>query len=113
MAKAARVRAWGDGQYAARIRRLPCAVGGTLCDAAVHAHHVRSVGAGGSERDLVPLCAIHHQELHTIGRWTFLGKYGVDLRVLADSLWAWRQCSDEAWREALCVAWKDAWRGLA
>lgn len=107
MGKAARVRAWGDGKHADRIRALPCAIGGVHCDTAVHAHHVRSVGAGGSERDLVPLCALHHQELHTIGRWTFLEKHGVDLRVVADRLWAWRHCSDFAWRTALRVAWKE------
>lgn len=107
MTRAARVRAWGDGRYADRIRRLPCAVGGTFCDTAVHAHHVRSVGAGGAEHDLVPLCGTHHQELHTIGRWTFLSKYGVDLRALAERLWTWRHCSDEGWRAALRVAWRD------
>lgn len=106
MGKSARLRAWGDGQYAARIRRLPCAVGGTLCDTAVHSHHVRSVGAGGGESDMVPLCWRHHDELHRIGRWTFAEKYGVDLRVLADRLWSWRNCSDEGWRAATHAAWK-------
>lgn len=106
MSTSAQIRSWGDGQHAARIRQLPCAVGGIHCAVSVHAHHVRSVGAGGSEKDLVPLCAIHHQELHTTGRWTFFEKYGVDLRVLADRLWAWRDCSDEAWRAAMRVAWK-------
>lgn len=104
MGAAAELRAWGDGQHAARIRQLPCAIGGEFCETHVHAHHVRSVGAGGTEKDLVPLCAVHHQELHTIGRWTFLKKYGVDLRALAERLWAWRHCSDEAWRAALRIA---------
>lgn len=90
MAKAARVRAWGDGRHAASIRELPCAIGGQFCDAEVHAHHVRSVGAGGSECDLVPLCAIHHQELHNVGKSTFLRKYGVDLEKLARRLWSSR-----------------------
>lgn len=104
MSTVAKVRAWGDGQYASRIRQLPCAVGGEFCETHVHAHHVRSVGAGGTEKDLVPLCAVHHQELHTIGRWTFLSKYGVDLSALAERLWACRHCSDEARYRAVCIA---------
>lgn len=104
MGKAAQHRAWGDGGYAARIRDLPCAVGGVRCTAQVHAHHVRTIAAGGAEHDLVPLCAVHHQELHNIGRWTFLKKYGVDLEALAARLWMFRHCSLETWPEVLRVA---------
>ncbi|MBY6104889.1 DUF968 domain-containing protein [Ferrimonas balearica] len=59
-------RRWESGKYLAAVRRLPCVV----CDGkADHAHHLIGHGQGkmGSKaHDLLtmPLCAIHHSELH-------------------------------------------------
>lgn len=95
MGKAARLRAWGDGKYAARIRDLPCAIGGVHCSTKIEAHHVRTVGAGGRVWHLVPLCLVHHREWHDIGRVTFALKYGVNLDALAAALWKWRDCTGD------------------
>lgn len=49
-------------------------------------HHIVSRGAGGTDRDCVPLCRHHHDEIHRIGRDTFQERHGVDLRAVADAL---------------------------
>lgn len=46
-------------------------------------HHVKSVGAGGTYRDIVPLCRTHHREYHDVGHDTFEKKYGLDLHAEA------------------------------
>lgn len=48
------------------------------------AAHVKGRGAGGDSRDLVPMLASLHDELHTIGQDTFAEKYKVDLEKAAD-----------------------------
>ncbi len=45
--------------------------------------HVRSRGAGGTARDVVPLCAFHHREQHDKGVRDFERKYGLDLAAEA------------------------------
>jgi len=72
--------AFGSAAYLERIQALPCVVcGQTPSEAA----HVRSRAAGGTWRDLVPLCHAHHQEQHTIGIRSFEDRHGVDLAALA------------------------------
>ena len=41
-------------------------------------HHIVTRGAGGSDNawNLIALCAEHDKEVHTIGRETFMSKYG-------------------------------------
>lgn len=41
------------------------------------AHHIKSRGAGGDdvEENLIPLCHVHHSEIHQIGRRSMLNKY--------------------------------------
>lgn len=72
------------GAHADRIRAMPCAICGKPgpSDPA----HVRSRGAGGTWRDLVPLCRADHAELHEIGRHSFERLYNVNLAALARSL---------------------------
>ena len=53
------------------------------CSGPIDPHHVRSRGAGGTARDLVPLCRIHHSMFHTFGRHTFDEKFGTDLRAIS------------------------------
>lgn len=48
-----------------------------------HAHHVVSRGAGGKADDMVPLCAVCHNEIHQHGQRTYELKNGVDLPYLA------------------------------
>lgn len=97
MGTAAHIRAWGDGRHAACIRELPCALGGVYCTTQVEAHHVRSIGAGGREQDLIPLCPDHHAELHHSGRETFALRYRVNLEALAEGLWTFRNYPFERW----------------
>ena len=58
----------------------------------VQAAHVRSRGAGGADpNNLVPLCARHHVQQHTIGQRTFEARFHVDLTWEAHKYWrAWR-----------------------
>lgn len=79
-----------ERQYGDRgevIRAMPCLLlGQDGCHGSIEAAHVRSRGAGGTARDLVPLCAAHHREQHDHGIKTFAARYGLDLRAIADAL---------------------------
>ncbi len=74
--------------------RTRCCVPGCRGGAAarVHAAHVRGRGAGGADpHNLVPLCALHHAQQHTIGTKAFEARVGVDLTREARKYWrAWR-----------------------
>lgn len=70
------------------IRSLFCAVRDATCFGVIEAHHVITRGAGGSDRDCVPLCTKHHAEGHRIGWSTFQRIYKIILRAVAASLWA-------------------------
>lgn len=48
--------------------------------------HIHSVGAGGHDKDGVPLCRLHHSEQHQCGIHTFQDRHGVDLEALAAEL---------------------------
>lgn len=67
----------------AEIRDMTCfayGCGFTPCDPA----HVKSRGAGGTYRDIIPLCHRHHQEQHTIGILTFARKYNTTLEEMEE-----------------------------
>lgn len=49
-------------------------------------HHVPTRGAGGVDKDTVPLCREHHREWHDIGEKSFDAKYGVHLRGVAKAI---------------------------
>lgn len=49
-------------------------------------HHIPTRGAGGVDKDTVPLCRVHHDEWHSTGEHTFAAKYDVDLRAVAAAL---------------------------
>lgn len=92
------------GEQAELCRRLPCA----CCSWGVYAHpdgsltneekaaeigrfqsdphHIPTRGAGGKDKDTVPLCRAHHTEWHSIGEQSFADKHGVDLRAVASAL---------------------------
>lgn len=75
------------GPKAGWIRSLCCVVSGsegTKADPIVAAH-VRSRGAGGDSRSLVPMLASLHQRLHDIGQESFQWEHdGIDLEEAAD-----------------------------
>jgi hypothetical protein len=87
-----------DMNYREWIRMQPCLVNkGLPCrvNGLRHPHHVKTRGAGGKDaQNLVPLCVVHHQELHDTGRTSFETKYGLDLRVHAERLWAHHQTQE-------------------
>lgn len=70
-------------RYLAWVRTLPCAVCHKL---GVHAHHLTTRGAGGSDLAVVPLCADHHNAIHTRGDRTFGDAVGVNLWEVAHNL---------------------------
>ena len=53
-------------------------------------HHHPTVGAGGTYRDLTPLCGGmygHHQEFHSVGQATFQASHGLDLKAAAEKIY--------------------------
>lgn len=80
-----------DPEYLDWIRTRPCLLwygelGRMGCRGVVVAHHVRSKGAGGTDREVVNLCDAHHREGHDHGWMTFERKYQVDLPAIAAAL---------------------------
>lgn len=68
------------------------AAGHGNCSGKMEAHHIREGQAGGmgmkpGDDLVVPACAAHHSEGHTIGWKTFEAKYGQDLSAVAQKLW--------------------------
>ena len=76
-------RAYGSKQRAAWIASLPCIVCATIPSENAH---IRTRGAGGDWRDVVPLCQSCHAAQHTEGIETFQERRGIDLRAHADRL---------------------------
>lgn len=68
------------------VRAMPCLLLGNGCWGPIEAAHVKSRGAGGTRRDLVPLCSRHHEQQHTRGIKTFAEEHGLDLRAAADRI---------------------------
>ncbi len=53
-----------------------------------HPHHIKSVGSGGlAPENLVPLCLVHHNQIHYIGTDTFSAQHNVDLLFVAGREW--------------------------
>lgn len=77
-------RAYGERGH--RVRAMPCVIASADCRGRMHAAHAVSRGAGGTRRDLVPLCSAHHREQHDHGIETFCSKHQVDLRKIAGSI---------------------------
>jgi hypothetical protein len=78
--------AFGSPERVGKIRALPCCACGRLPSENAH---VVSRSAGGTWRDIVPLCggpAGCHALQHRVGIETVQREWGVDLRALADRL---------------------------
>lgn len=76
-------RAYGSSDNVERIQAMPCVICGRSPSEAAH---VRSRGAGGTWRDIVPLCRDHHREQHTVGLRTFEATHAVDLARIAATI---------------------------
>lgn len=65
------------------MKALPCAVS-RCSNAPSDCAHVKTRAAGGTHRDTIPLCRIHHVEQGNIGIKTFAERYNLgDLEALA------------------------------
>ncbi len=80
------------GAHADWIRALGCLV---CNDRPSDPHHYPTVGAGGTAKDLTPLCSYHHTQFHTQGPETFQRTYGLDLKAESARLWAQNGGNDE------------------
>lgn len=72
------------------VRGFECALEGKTdrdCFGKLHAHHSRSKGAGGGDDTCVPLCATHHDYVHTRGQEAVERDTGVRFKKLAEQLW--------------------------
>lgn len=78
-------RAYGSPERVAFVAALPCVVSGCVVSPCENAHTSGDGGAGrkASARYVIPACAAHHHEQHTIGAGTFALKYQLNLRALA------------------------------
>ena len=70
-------------KYIDFIRKQPCLIG-ERCLGMNHAHHVQNYnnhGMGLKPKDIycIPLCFLHHAELHQKGKYTFYKKYNLDI----------------------------------
>ena len=70
--------------YLKAIQEMPCLV---CRRSPCHAHHHPTKGAGGTWRDLTPLCPVCHGEFHSQGQRTFQEKHGLDLREEARAVY--------------------------
>jgi len=78
-------RNFGVDERIAIINAMPCCVNGCTRSPSVNMH-TRSRGAGGTYRDIIPACQMHHDESHRVGIKTFADKYKLDLPALAASI---------------------------
>lgn len=67
-------------QWVSRKRCLACSA--TASDA----HHIETVGSGGSDYCCIPLCRSCHTEFHKIGIRTFAERHRIDLWRAAHGL---------------------------
>ena len=67
-----------DKELLRRYAKMPCAVGYVTHMRPVAGHHIKTKGSGGDDVDdnLIPLCATHHAEIHSMGISGFLRSYG-------------------------------------
>jgi hypothetical protein len=77
------LRDFGSIERVLWINAQPCVVGARYGCGKRQNHHVVSRGAGGTYLDVVPLCEMHHGQLHQIGRASFERVYQIDLTKCA------------------------------
>lgn len=76
-------------QFGGAYRDLIVSLGCCVCGRSPsEPAHVKSRGAGGTAKDMVPLCSEHHREQHQIGIRSFERKHGIDLAELARVYWS-------------------------
>ena len=75
-----------DYLYSCLMNRRCC-----ICGKPSDLHHLDAVGMGRNRREIVhegmrvlPLCRIHHTEIHSTGKLTFMKKYHIDKGLVLD-----------------------------
>lgn len=68
-----------DKGLLAEFKKRPCLVSNKDCLGDTVAHHLKTRGSGGDDvaSNLISLCVRHHSEIHAIGAYTFMTKYGL------------------------------------
>ncbi|MBN1881096.1 MAG: DUF968 domain-containing protein [Deltaproteobacteria bacterium] len=61
------------------LHDVPCLVNNRACTTGTYAHHVKTRGAGGGDEpeNLMPLCFVHHNEIHLTGTAPFVKRYNL------------------------------------
>ena len=86
---------YGPDDFVFWVHALSCIVPGCT-NRDVEEAHVRSRAAGGSWRDVVPMCKSHHRRSHTAGILTFERETGLDLVACADAVQRrWKEYSGD------------------
>lgn len=69
-----------------------------LFEGQIDLHHIKSRKANGSdsEHNLMPLCRSCHQEVHRIGRTTFITRYNLD-KWMQDRGWEFEEFNERWW----------------
>lgn len=66
-----------------RVSSMWCCICG---DKSWWAHHVRKASVHGDKGNLVPLCVLHHEQIHKVGKDTFAELHQVDLQQIAKEI---------------------------
>jgi len=80
-----------DEAWLDEIRAMPCCVCVHLNIQQLYVtdpNHTKTKGSGGGDDTAAPMCRLHHDEWHDIGKERFAQKYGIDPREVAKRLWA-------------------------
>lgn len=77
-----------DREYLNFLKILKCTIndGDCLRRTESDPHHVRTVGAGGSDYDAIPLCRFHHVKIHSMGVESFKQRYHLNYEVISRQL---------------------------
>jgi hypothetical protein len=71
-----------DPEYVKWIHEWECVVFTCGRPWPVHAHHTKTRGAGGSDYSCIPLCPVHHLQVHNKGVKTFQAMHKADFEAL-------------------------------
>ncbi len=100
-ARAAEHLARDFGEQAKRCRQSLCCVCLALGNEQIGEsvpHHDPSRGAGGTDRDCVPLCSAHHAQVHVQGRESFWREVRVSIDAVKSRM---REGAVLSWAEVI------------
>lgn len=80
------IRSYGPLGRTEFVQGLPCIAGaGRICRGKSHNHHTKSGGTGRKADcdTIVPLCFLHHNEVHANGQDTFARRHKINWELAA------------------------------